>query len=573
MFTFNAYPPPKPGESSRGYFLRLVDLNGYKNVENVSRKIGVKYAFKSHPKTRQWLALLNKLAPAISADVDSLTANIKAHWASWLYSGFDMSVSNLFHHNARVCPKCLDDEAYLRADWDFSLNVVCLKHQCLLIEECSECYEPIDWNRAEVCYCYKCGADLRLQKVNTIEANHALMRLTRKLPNANREYIEDLITAYKRILRPKDNMLGNPPVHMWTIQNAANLLEAAYTLLHSPTYRAGYAAWLRVTRKELSKLSRKAVEEPLNYFLASLNHKPVSEKLPLKFGEPIKWNDSVKVRDINNPIDIGHRWGIQAARFKNPHPSLRTINLSSQINHERLAVILNVPSVAIKHVIDHGALIPMNEVDTIRHTLIDLNKLVELFSSLCVRAKDVDSDFISLSKLGKEKPLSLFAVPFYKVIELIIEQELPIYIEAEEDGIFDGYVKKGELYSLLNIYLYNKAKRLNILTLAKVLNVPPSCIHHLIELGILNAKCNFQEKTSNLRQVDEYPLAQFFQNYACLNREAFLLGLNSVAAHNALARHKIEPSLKFTIDKRTMYLYQNTSDFRTTLAEIASYKR
>lgn len=57
-----------------------------------------------------------------------------------------------------LCPACLHDRRYLRAQWELTFYVACPRHHCLLLENCPECRKPISAHRAKLDAC-NCGFD------------------------------------------------------------------------------------------------------------------------------------------------------------------------------------------------------------------------------------------------------------------------------------------------------------------------------------------------------------------------------------------------------------------------------
>lgn len=64
------------------------------------------------------------------------------------------------HSHDAVCPQCLSDAPYLRANWEHGYVTACVKHQTLLLDRCPTCGERLSDHRERIEQC-PCGQDLR----------------------------------------------------------------------------------------------------------------------------------------------------------------------------------------------------------------------------------------------------------------------------------------------------------------------------------------------------------------------------------------------------------------------------
>ena len=68
----------------------------------------------------------------------------------------DWPVEALAYEMQQVCPACLAEHAYLRADWAFWHAPVCLRHECALMDQCPQCHTPLSALRIDIGRCDKC---------------------------------------------------------------------------------------------------------------------------------------------------------------------------------------------------------------------------------------------------------------------------------------------------------------------------------------------------------------------------------------------------------------------------------
>ena len=77
-----------------------------------------------------------------------------------------------------VCPECLAEAPYCRAEWELALYPCCPVHELSLIDTCPRCGRPLGIRRPHVCRC-SCGHDLRRSECgqpsqNAVEVARAL---------------------------------------------------------------------------------------------------------------------------------------------------------------------------------------------------------------------------------------------------------------------------------------------------------------------------------------------------------------------------------------------------------------
>jgi len=76
--------------------------------------------------------------------------------------------------NPKVCPQCLQTEAYIHGSWSLSLYISCSYHLCNLLTHCHECRKPLKWTRKDIEFC-NCGADLRRSPITNGSPNSILL--------------------------------------------------------------------------------------------------------------------------------------------------------------------------------------------------------------------------------------------------------------------------------------------------------------------------------------------------------------------------------------------------------------
>lgn len=149
-----------PGESGQGYVLRMATANGLRGLPFVKGCLG-----RSRFQTldAQDAASISKWFGAPADELAQALGRLsrKTEDEEFSYAGHDIGRSYFVNRGQpRVCPRCLSQYGYCRAEWDFVLVVTCPQHACLLHDRCPVCTRVLDWNRPSFLNCH-CYADLR----------------------------------------------------------------------------------------------------------------------------------------------------------------------------------------------------------------------------------------------------------------------------------------------------------------------------------------------------------------------------------------------------------------------------
>lgn len=150
----------KPGESARGYLLRMATSNGLQGL------VGLQACFDDQVTT----TLDQEFAPRISewfgADINALRhalgqVAVRKGRTEYLFAGqYGFARQHFNRQKCRVCVQCLLTEPVCRMEWELSAVTACPEHRKVLLEQCPSCGCAIGWRRLSVCVC-ECGYDLR----------------------------------------------------------------------------------------------------------------------------------------------------------------------------------------------------------------------------------------------------------------------------------------------------------------------------------------------------------------------------------------------------------------------------
>lgn len=137
--------PPRHGEGARGYIRRLAAENGYLRFKPFCSAISISASMGALSPDRLWA----RLAVQTGLDVGTFDR------IRWLMDPLDRNAltralgstfSRTFLHSTtlRLCPRCLEEDLYLRELWSLSYYVACPRHQIFLLDRCPSCDTALD---------------------------------------------------------------------------------------------------------------------------------------------------------------------------------------------------------------------------------------------------------------------------------------------------------------------------------------------------------------------------------------------------------------------------------------------
>lgn len=127
-----------------GYSLRLAAANSMSVVE-LYKLLRVNEPDGAAARQEQALAFLGGANPDALLGVFPIKLGRKAGIA---FHGHALPLKSMLRwRRPQVCPICVAKTGYCRRVWDLSLSVVCLEHQCLLIDSCPTCKKNLTWTR------------------------------------------------------------------------------------------------------------------------------------------------------------------------------------------------------------------------------------------------------------------------------------------------------------------------------------------------------------------------------------------------------------------------------------------
>ena len=150
-------PRPEPDESWPGYLGRLAEFNALDGIKGLERVFGVSVAALLCGRLTNEKKSFGVEVPAASESISGILTKTRKSLLT------------------RVCPLCLDNKnATHSALWDFPLMLRCALHDCLLVDRCDACQQPIRHDRPTLASC-KCGKRFRTMLADKVPAWVAAM--------------------------------------------------------------------------------------------------------------------------------------------------------------------------------------------------------------------------------------------------------------------------------------------------------------------------------------------------------------------------------------------------------------
>lgn len=185
-------PEPIPGESFRGYVLRLSEDNGC-----ITPATMYGYAGLHHLQIR--------LADPPVEIIAALTAKPIERFSEIRYSIPDKVEGTLSGHlilkpylqirHPKICVECVKELGYIPALWDLMNIHACHIHRTKLITHCNSCTKKINWHRQGLLTC-QCGKEITHSgETETSERKIDLIKLIASVVNLTALLDQDSITG------------------------------------------------------------------------------------------------------------------------------------------------------------------------------------------------------------------------------------------------------------------------------------------------------------------------------------------------------------------------------------------
>ena len=168
---------PYPFESLWGFLMRCARANHYRDHQEILRC--ALNASSTNPQVERTeiprLATYTRNSVNELCQLSGISREITRKGREWKIIGEWLSKSTFLKlRHAPICPRCLQEQPFLRGAWHLAFNTACWKHNSQLIDRCPQCKRQLALSRHHPEYC-ECGFDLRKSDALPAEAEQLLI--------------------------------------------------------------------------------------------------------------------------------------------------------------------------------------------------------------------------------------------------------------------------------------------------------------------------------------------------------------------------------------------------------------
>lgn len=415
-------PRPFSGESSQAFLVRVSVANGYSRPRTLWNKL-----------TNHGLAGMSLLRAALRLPrhrVSTLTGPFPTYTRITCSSPQQLRVEDFNHHYLRWCPKCLQDEAYLRGDWTLKLSSVCVKHKIVLVDRCPQCFELQDMRYASVA-CQHCSAELG---------------------DAIASPADPELIAIQAQLMDSQSDCRDAKLSEMTFEQVASLIKHVGQFRSGfPKRRSGQIAGLHrleITLKLMSRAAHLLSNWPHNFYqsLTEARTSSISSaSLKRTYGQLYR-AIYIDLREpcfqfLRDAFDnyVRTDWPNLVAK-RNRRLSAKTIAYQARKPLRILTRDSGVSKTSIKHLADNGLVVG----SAVRHAS---GRITWAFSADAARqAREISADSINLVDAAK-----MLAIPKWRVRELIEFGLIKAWIRADTTNASAWSLHKSDVTSLCEL--------------------------------------------------------------------------------------------------------------------------
>lgn len=272
MMYLKVRPYPQEDESLPGYLLRLSDDNGYYDITHILELIE---ASRSHISTiHYWqydcaTVFIERLAPLLKRDVEKVFPAYRHQYSDQLIFEENRLIQDLRVTHLRLCPKCLHQKGTFDWRWSMAHIAHCQEHQCLLIDTCPHCNEPLDLKTEIFTHCPSCKAPWESMEVPKQSITQLEKESWEKLAHSpvKKDRMTDVIILTILFLaRPYDSTFRKC-LRLPKLTNYSELVALAYRILTTQEAMDEWAMSCLDLRRNISNLGPVGVFLPIHNWL------------------------------------------------------------------------------------------------------------------------------------------------------------------------------------------------------------------------------------------------------------------------------------------------------------------
>ncbi|MCO6413233.1 MAG: TniQ family protein [Thiogranum sp.] len=253
-----------------GYVVRLANNNGWHSARRwlCAYDVPANWKLDIHEEK-----LVYQLARITGHDAQLIVAYCFSDELAPLKPDETRSIQILTLPYIQLCPACFSQRPYHRASWQYLPITHCLNHGQPLLRRCPVCKCEFSLDSlASKSGCPNCGTTWpRLVAKNSALPRylHHFASVTSDL-NAQTRFVNDLMSAAQRAIRPLDGILDHAKRPNSSIADWTEVLDRAYRILNEPLSTQQWASACNHGRSKYRALGRQTVFRPIYSLLEKL---------------------------------------------------------------------------------------------------------------------------------------------------------------------------------------------------------------------------------------------------------------------------------------------------------------
>ncbi|MFC4281963.1 MULTISPECIES: TniQ family protein [Colwelliaceae] len=491
---------PKPLESIRSFIVRLSSANDYDSVKRLFTEHKGDKNICIESSDASLLDFVKKLV-----DIEDVSVFSPIHIAETKSQSNRIGVKPMMDTHPHVCPSCLAEKSLTNTQWQLYPITHCPKHNLKLMTHCC-CGEKFKWDQELLEYgcsnCFASWAEIAHQQEQQVAPDHVL-HFYRLNGQAQADFLEDLLTACMRALRPYDSVHHGikqlPKCNVdWT-----KLSTQAYDMLTDRNVIEDWCHSMAHVRSDYEVFGSNAVFYPLitlqqklhlNWLVNAI--KPsLCNVSPLTNFLPSHQFTSCNARN-NSVTDLSMKAAdISLIHQLDQHGFSQMTGCSLELTRR----IFKIPSISSLAPVGRG-----------RFSFIDTTDFIK--QSVKINSENIANTTPLTSPTDLMKTFTMTTDDFIMQIYLY---ELPIHINSAAETLVEAISINEKVIANHLETTYLKNEHSISLTRAKnILCIPRNQVLMLAKQGVLVEL----PSTKNKHMIAGASIAQFLANYTCIER-------------------------------------------------------
>jgi len=539
--------PPHYNESIRSYLTRLSLANDYL----VAKHLFDEYSENKHISINSCEESLFEFAQEVAGIEDTSIFSPIPLGAATISCKGQLGYRTLMDKSPHVCPACMASQNHTLSHWQLYPITHCQTHDMQLMSHCV-CGEKLNWSEELLNYgCNECDASWReiaaLQPLNEIPAY--VTHFHQVTNEETTEYIEDLLTASMRALRPFDSVHHGIKQLPNYVSNWPELCDFAYKLLTDKDTIERWCSSMLYTREHYSILGDKATFYPIITMQERLHNKWLVSGFTPKMCNVVPSAITLRCNHVT----------ACSARNKSVEDCSLFEKDEQLINHldqSGFAKMLGCDLALSRELFKIPSISTVTKVGRGRFSFIDISDFI-------TQTKEQNTakqhETCTLGKL--RELLEMFTLTSEEILVEIYKHKLPIHVDLTANSLIDTICINNSVLAdfLESTYLNNETE----ITISRAMRILKISRKQIIQLGEMTYLDELPSKSST-RIYSGISIANFLADYVCIERWA---AINN-ACHGKVTKAIKEQGILFSL---APFIYKKSFELNNLLVNHSGH--